>query len=705
MRLGVRAVLCLLAIIFIGSGCRKALTPNIDRNQAPETWITAAPFDTLTIRGPDGRPQFPPINIADHTIPVRFHVYWAGADKDGAVAGFYWAVTETTVAPIGGDFPPLPGPKPQDYHFTTKTDSFFIFDVAQNVRDRLHAFYIYAVDDKGKADPTPAHFTFISLDNYPPQPVITLATGTDTIIHTDLSGNITPEVITVPINDTLPPPARTYPPTDTVPARSVLNFHWFSSLRIAGSAVIGYQYKLDEPAFVSVDSSVSSVTYNSGVPDPVTHHLNGPIAPGTKVFTLEAIDQAGGAGLTTRRFVMNYSPDTWWSGPDPSLPAFVPYSDPVITGWHDGKAVQVTNYAGWPGIPGTWMSSDSVTYRPPQRPPRKTFLEIWKDRIWVRSENDTVHMNSWVALWNGGYDKDSPYTVRTDPLDNSLPNPPGPVLTAAGRIGSPIGFRSIVIVRTDPSGSPTSPPQSGLYPIYEPASVFRAPRLAGYWVMNFSGKAYALVQAEDADGGRDKSVTDPLKVADDVDNNIGTPAEVTLRPKILTFYVNKAPVFNSAAGMKPRPDNPGTHLSLDSFNTCAWSMNLPAYDSDPLDKTQSPGPGGPTQGMILSLSLDFTAPTLAGPDTSWHVDVATYKFSTTNFTINAPPNVASGTVTMVQTLCDCVQCSDNPGSGRCVPYTVHFTYTRPSTGCFAPEGVSESTSTRPGTGSPFRSNR
>lgn len=706
MRLGVRAVFCLLAIVFVGSGCRKALTPNIDRNQAPETYITAAPFDTVTIRGPDGRPQFPPINIADHTIPVRFHMYWAGADKDGAVVGFYWAVTETTVAPIGADFAPLPGPKPSDYHFTTKTDSFFVFNVAQNVRDRLHAFYIYAVDDKGKADPTPAHFTFISLDNYPPQPVITMSTGTDTIVHVDFNGVITREVITVPVSDTLPPPARTYPPTDTVPARSVLNFRWFSNLRIAGSNVIGYSYKLDEPAFVSVDSSVHAVTYNSGVPDPVTHRLNGPIAPGTKVFTLRAEDEAGGAGLTTRRFVMNYSPDTWWAGPDPGLPAFQQVSDNVISGWHDGKAVTVNNFVGWQGIAGTWMSSDSVTFRPPQRPPRKTFLEIWKDKIWVRSEYDTVHMNSWVALWSGGYDKDSPYTVRTDPLDPSLPNPLGAVLTGDGRIGSPIGFRSLVIVATDPSGSPTSPPTSGLYPIYEPASVFRAPHLAAYWLMNFSGKAYALVQAEDADGGRDRTVTDPVGLVRDVDNGSPTPAEVTLRPKVLVFYVNKAPVFNNIATMRPRADGTWGAVagkSLDSFSACAWLMNLPAYDVDPLKKSDSPAPGGPSPTSTFSLSLMFTAPTLAGPDTTWTLDVPTYSFATTNFTVNAPPNVASGLVTMIQTLCDCTQCSDNPGNGRCVPYTVHFQYTRPGTGCFEPAGISDDTSTRPGTGSPYRS--
>ena len=41
------ASVCL--VVFTG-GCRKPLAPTFDRNQAPETWITAAPLDTITYR-------------------------------------------------------------------------------------------------------------------------------------------------------------------------------------------------------------------------------------------------------------------------------------------------------------------------------------------------------------------------------------------------------------------------------------------------------------------------------------------------------------------------------------------------------------------------------------------------------------------------------------------------------------------------------
>ena len=55
MRLRLGLVLCLFVVIW-GVGCRKPLTPNIDRNVAPETWITAAPVDTLTLKDAGGRP-------------------------------------------------------------------------------------------------------------------------------------------------------------------------------------------------------------------------------------------------------------------------------------------------------------------------------------------------------------------------------------------------------------------------------------------------------------------------------------------------------------------------------------------------------------------------------------------------------------------------------------------------------------------------
>src|SRR5262249_3911448 len=131
MRLRVGVCLLLIAA-YLGAGCRKAAAPNVDRNQPPETWITAAPLDTIGGRG------FPaPIG----TIPFRFHLYWAGSGPDGQVAGFFFAVTETTAIPSPGEgLPAIPGPKPLDYHFTSKSDSVFTFDVIEGRPDRQHGF-------------------------------------------------------------------------------------------------------------------------------------------------------------------------------------------------------------------------------------------------------------------------------------------------------------------------------------------------------------------------------------------------------------------------------------------------------------------------------------------------------------------------------------------------------------------------------------
>ena len=128
MRLRVGVVVCLFLAI-AAAGCRQSLAPNADRNRPPETWITAAPQDTLTTKDALGGAIAPDIG----RIPVRFHLYWAGSDPDGAVVGFYWAVTETLPVPPadGLPIPSLPGPKASDYHFTTRTDSTFIFTASE----------------------------------------------------------------------------------------------------------------------------------------------------------------------------------------------------------------------------------------------------------------------------------------------------------------------------------------------------------------------------------------------------------------------------------------------------------------------------------------------------------------------------------------------------------------------------------------------
>src|SRR5437667_12091331 len=100
MRLRFGVVLCLLATVW-GVGCRKPLTPNVDRNLAPETWITAAPMDTITLRAPNGK-AIPSPNPTVHAIPVRFHTYSAAADPSAALVGYYYVVTASTAVPAPG---------------------------------------------------------------------------------------------------------------------------------------------------------------------------------------------------------------------------------------------------------------------------------------------------------------------------------------------------------------------------------------------------------------------------------------------------------------------------------------------------------------------------------------------------------------------------------------------------------------------------
>ena len=76
-------LLLFLFTLLLGIACRKPLTPNIDRNQAPETWIVGAPQDTVTTKDANGDPI---VTIGE--VPARFHLYWAGSDQDGAIAGF-----------------------------------------------------------------------------------------------------------------------------------------------------------------------------------------------------------------------------------------------------------------------------------------------------------------------------------------------------------------------------------------------------------------------------------------------------------------------------------------------------------------------------------------------------------------------------------------------------------------------------------------
>ena len=652
MRWRVGAVVCLFAAYF-GVGCRQPITPNIDRNQAPETWITAAPFDTITLKDEFGRPLETP---RPGTIPVRFHVHWAGADQDGAVTGFYWAVVETLPRPAEGSLqlPQLPGPKPQDYRYTTRTDSFFIFAVAEDIPDRQHAFFIYAVDNAGKPDPTPARFIFNAQDRFPPIPIIEECKCTGTAYDLLPGGGVIGRQETRYVTDI--DNIRTLP-RDTCLSGSTLFFKWRGVPTIPQTVVTGYRYKLDEIRFNEVGPEVTSAIYHSKIP-PDTF----PPSVGTKVFVLRAVDQAFGTRDSTRRFQYNFSPDSWFSGPD--------INSPSLTTKTNGERYILQGGLTGAGVIGSLLSPDSTRILPALRTERRTFFEIWKDTVFVRQEGDTVHMNSWVMFHGGGFDRDSRYSVNVSALAEQLPGFPGGAALKPGPAnGSPTGFRSQVVLALTPIGRPSITGVSNLYPLFDPNNVLNSPRIGGYHPMLQAGRAFAVMYAVDGDGSQDRRIEDPRELVQKIEKGTATPAEQSLRSKVLTFEVNTAPfLVEDSPLLRPRTS------VVDTFYSALWDLRLIGADADAF----LPGttPGGPSNTVTLRRSIRILGHDQAGNQVEY-IDPIPY-LNQTNINFLVPPIIAPGPCILEVELCDCDTCEDFAGTGRCKIFRIPVHYQPPS---------------------------
>lgn len=482
-------------------------------------------------------------------------------------------------------------------------------------------------------------------------PIVTLGPDGQPVVHPRAVFRLTQEYVAGAV------------PRDTVPAFSVAYMRW----RPAGSQ------RDDATRYEATAPRVGQGLGNGASADTQA------LVPGLNLITVDVPKQAGGG---TRTLVCwgNFVPDTWWAGPDPAL-------WPISTDGENARAVDVTDWsafttsAAWPPDGRAYFGPDSFRYLPSMRRPlgggrRGTFYEIYANRIYARAEGDTVHQNSIVVLVNGGYDKDSKYVPRVDPADPSLPagfagDPLRyAVLHPQGLAGSPIGFRSVVPARITPNGIKQSVAQSGLYPVYEPASVFRAPRLAGYWRMVLAGKTYALARAQDAEGGLDIEIQDPFKVADDVDGGGGTPRQQTIRHKVLVFYVDKAPALVRDGLFRPYEGQ--------VINTALWEVRLQGMDLDPYDPRVSGAPaGGPTATTAIRFKIALYGKSVStGADTSWtyvaptglpHVlgNPVTLSFIPGGTMASNP--FASGDIRVSVEICDCIDCESMWGQGRCVP--------------------------------------
>ena len=143
-----------LVLVMILPACRKE-NPPLDRNRAPETFLTSSPTETTA-------------------TDYRVHLYWRGTDNDGVVVRYIWYISDTlmTLDPVhnpdaeGLDW--NPSSRIADYlkgRFTTRTDTvinFKGFDDRKGAEINRQAFHIAAIDDGGKIDPTPSRLQFLA---------------------------------------------------------------------------------------------------------------------------------------------------------------------------------------------------------------------------------------------------------------------------------------------------------------------------------------------------------------------------------------------------------------------------------------------------------------------------------------------------------------------------------------------------------------
>jgi hypothetical protein len=243
------SVLCLVGALV---SCAKDPL-RVDRNRPPETYLVGAPAESAG-------------------ASYKIHLYWRGEDPDGYISGFFWSWDDSTIGAL---------------RFTTKTDSTFELAVndsatlfgggpQQPSQTKPHTFFIRAVDNLGKADPS---FSIFSKRVYK-------ATTDKPIVR---------------FVGAIPSGA----PIDTLCDHQPFTICW------TGSDTDGYvnYYRWDVGIFSSGLSADTCAVFNdSNDPESVT------LISGVYTFTVTAVDNAfarsdpalGGRTL----FVVNNDPDT-----------------------------------------------------------------------------------------------------------------------------------------------------------------------------------------------------------------------------------------------------------------------------------------------------------------------------------------------------------------------------------------------------------
>jgi len=272
---------CLLTSVFLWS-CRNQSPSNFDSNYPPETIISGAPAESAQAF-------------------YQIHLYWMGSDRDGVVDHYEYSVTDSNKTPAELD------PGFSGYFKTTSTDS--VFRLTANLPQILgHRFYVRAVDNEDKVDPTPAWTYFVAEDANPPNVRWLSATAS----WTDRAGNTRTLTNFKSKNGNAP--------TDTVGVGATIRVSWDGFDKDPGGYVIGYEYRTSLQSQFSggtlADTSVS-LSFARPAGSALSSYFSG-----SEAIVVRAIDDAGARTNpdSIRSAVVNFGPVTWIVDPNQISP-------------------------------------------------------------------------------------------------------------------------------------------------------------------------------------------------------------------------------------------------------------------------------------------------------------------------------------------------------------------------------------------------
>ena len=261
----------------------------VDRNRPPQTYLVAAPVDST---------------VAALPYSYRIHLYWRGEDSDGYVVGFQYSWDDSSIGA---------------FQYTTRTDSIFELLVNDSTTTaggatnpgtaRAHRFFIRAVDNLGKPDPS---FTIFNSRVFVAQteaPAVQFVGAIPSGVGVDTLCDATPFKVC-----------------------------W------SGSDNDGYvaRYRFDVGSYNSPLTTDTCATFNdSGDPNSVA------LSSGLYTMTVSAVDNANAVGRKNVQFVVNRDPETW----------FLPKGAPI------GHYIQHSLYGQAVRIEGTFAPEDTVPYR------------------------------------------------------------------------------------------------------------------------------------------------------------------------------------------------------------------------------------------------------------------------------------------------------------------------------------------------------